>query len=73
MFFIRYLDPDSHIRIRFHLTDVKHISEISVQIHNSLDNYIKNGFVYKSRLTPIKERLKDMVYKPLPYVKNYFI
>jgi len=57
-FFIRYLDPDSHIRIRFHLTDVKHISEISVQIHNSLDNYIKNGFVYKIQVDTYKREIE---------------
>lgn len=33
-FFIRYQDPDPHLRVRFHLTDTKHLSACMEQVHH---------------------------------------
>ena len=46
-FYIRYNDPDFHLRIRFYLTDSKKIGEVVIQIHNVLNNYFKSGLIWK--------------------------
>ncbi len=46
-FFIRYGDPDFHIRIRFHLPDIKAIGEVILQINAALQDYVEKHIVYK--------------------------
>lgn len=46
-FFIRYADPDFHIRIRFHLQDVKYIGHSILKINTALQKYVKQHIIYK--------------------------
>lgn len=46
-FFIRYADPDFHIRIRLHLQDVKHIGDIILKINKALQKYVEQHIIYK--------------------------
>jgi len=46
-FFIRYGDPDLHIRLRFHFTEKKSAGIIVNNIHDALDDLIQNGIVSK--------------------------
>ncbi|WP_271765645.1 thiopeptide-type bacteriocin biosynthesis protein [Aquimarina algiphila] len=46
-FFIRYGDPDFHIRIRFHLPDIKAIGTVILQMNAALQDYVEQGVVYK--------------------------
>ncbi|WP_103069312.1 thiopeptide-type bacteriocin biosynthesis protein [Aquimarina sediminis] len=46
-FFIRYGDPDFHLRIRFHLLDLRKIGDIILRINNVLQQYITQRVVYK--------------------------
>lgn len=46
-FFIRYTDPDFHLRIRFYLFDNNKIGEIIQQIHKSLQSYFQTGLIWK--------------------------
>ncbi|MBQ4821833.1 thiopeptide-type bacteriocin biosynthesis protein [Aquimarina sp. MMG016] len=46
-FFIRYQDPDFHLRIRFHLTDIKHIGEIILYFHQSIQSYVADDIMYR--------------------------
>jgi thiopeptide-type bacteriocin biosynthesis protein len=46
-FFIRYADPDFHLRIRFYLFDSHKIGEITQQIHKSLQSYFQTGLIWK--------------------------
>lgn len=57
-FFIRYADPDTHIRVRFHLTDVKFISDIAILIHDSTKYYTDNGFIYKIQVDTYKREIE---------------
>ncbi|KAA1247642.1 thiopeptide-type bacteriocin biosynthesis protein [Aquimarina sp. RZ0] len=55
-FFIRYQDPDFHIRIRFHLTDVLHIGSVILHINKALQSYVQDDIIYKVQLdTYIRE------------------
>ncbi|GAA3518964.1 hypothetical protein GCM10022393_36400 [Aquimarina addita] len=46
-FFIRYNDPDFHLRIRFHIKNNQHIGPVIHQIKASLLPYIDADIVYK--------------------------
>lgn len=46
-FFIRYNDPEFHIRIRFHLNDVKKIGEILLAVKSALQLYVDDDIIYK--------------------------
>ena len=46
-FFIRYSDPELHIRVRFHLTDLSHLGGALQQIQYSLKEYQESGMLWK--------------------------
>jgi thiopeptide-type bacteriocin biosynthesis protein len=46
-FFIRYNDPDNHIRFRLHLKDKSHYGTIISIIHTELDSLIEEGIIYE--------------------------
>jgi len=47
-FFIRYSDQEGpHLRLRFHLTDSSHLSEIMLQMQTTLKTYLANRIVAK--------------------------
>jgi thiopeptide-type bacteriocin biosynthesis protein len=46
-FFVRYNDPDFHLRVRFYLPKTQTNGEIIQQIHNSLQEYFQNGMIWK--------------------------
>ncbi|WP_062056888.1 thiopeptide-type bacteriocin biosynthesis protein [Aquimarina longa] len=46
-FFIRYGDPDFHIRIRFHLPDIKCIGDVILTINKVLQQYVAHQTIYK--------------------------
>lgn len=55
-FFIRYGDPDFHIRIRFHLQDVKNIGDVILQINVAMQEYVQQHIVHKIQVdTYIRE------------------
>ncbi|GAB4034279.1 lantibiotic dehydratase [Spirosoma gilvum] len=44
-FFIRYADPQHHIRFRWHVTDPKWLGPIVNEVHEALASYLKNKTV----------------------------
>ncbi|WP_109097195.1 thiopeptide-type bacteriocin biosynthesis protein [Aquimarina sp. AU58] len=46
-FFIRYGDPDFHIRIRFRLPDIRAIGTVILQINAAMQHYVEQQVVYK--------------------------
>ncbi|WP_074406961.1 thiopeptide-type bacteriocin biosynthesis protein [Aquimarina megaterium] len=46
-FFIRYGDPDFHIRIRFRLPDIRAIGTVILQINAAMQHYVEQRVVYK--------------------------
>jgi thiopeptide-type bacteriocin biosynthesis protein len=49
-FFIRYFDPELHIRIRFHLINTMDIATIISEIEKNTDIYIQNHLIWKIQL-----------------------
>jgi thiopeptide-type bacteriocin biosynthesis protein len=46
-FFVRYVDESHHLRLRFHVTDVKHIGYIVNNVSKGLKDYVDNGMIAK--------------------------
>jgi thiopeptide-type bacteriocin biosynthesis protein len=46
-FFIRYADPDLHIRVRFKFKDIINIGYIMQEVNNSLEPMVKQNMVWK--------------------------
>jgi thiopeptide-type bacteriocin biosynthesis protein len=46
-FFIRYNDPDFHLRVRFYLPDIHKIGDTIQQIYNALQSYFQTGLLWK--------------------------
>lgn len=46
-FFIRYSDPDFHLRLRLELSSAEHIGDIILLLKQKLISYIKSGQIYR--------------------------
>jgi thiopeptide-type bacteriocin biosynthesis protein len=46
-FFIRFNDPDFHLRVRFHVTDVNHIGHIVQTFNKYAAHYLQGGTIWK--------------------------
>lgn len=49
-FFIRYSDPDRHLRIRLHITEIKNIGEVIKLFRKAISDYEENNLVWKIQL-----------------------
>lgn len=57
-FFIRYADPDYHIRLRFHLTQPDHIYQLIHDMNQLISPYLKNGLVASIKVDTYKRELE---------------
>lgn len=57
-FFLRYSDPDFHIRIRFHLTDVAAIGNVIIAVNQALKNYVKEDLLWKIQTDTYQRELE---------------
>jgi len=48
-FFIRYNDPEFHLRVRFHLNDTRRIGDVILLIHSHLQPFIDDGYLWKTQ------------------------
>ncbi len=46
-FFVRFNDEGHHLRLRFHLTDVKHVGRILNRLSEGLKNYVESRMIAK--------------------------
>lgn len=61
-FFIRYADPDSHIRIRFWITDPLDIREIIHLIYSQLNKLVSHNFIWKIQIDTYYRELERYSY-----------
>jgi len=57
-FFIRYADPDPHLRLRFHITCEESIPKIILMMRDSLDLYIENRQIWDVQLATYQRELE---------------
>ncbi|MFY7825530.1 MAG: lantibiotic dehydratase [Flectobacillus sp.] len=46
-FFIRFADPQKHLRLRFHLKDISRMAEVLIVVNQMLEEYLKNNRIVK--------------------------
>jgi thiopeptide-type bacteriocin biosynthesis protein len=57
-FFIRYADPDNHLRIRFQITEQQIILSIIKQLNKELGWYFENDLVYKVQIDTYQQEIE---------------
>ncbi len=57
-FFIRYSDPDFHLRIRFHLPDLSNLGELIIRFKKAMQSYIDNDLLWKLQTDTYKRELE---------------
>lgn len=57
-FFIRYFDPEPHIRLRFHLIDVNKIGLVISKVKAFTENFFNQGFISKIQTDTYKREVE---------------
>lgn len=57
-FFIRYTDPDDHLRVRFHLTDPSQLNEVIKQVNEHIEPFERSGHVWKSHTNTYRREIE---------------
>lgn len=57
-FFIRYADPDAHIRLRFHFNELDKIGNVIAAVNQSLQPYMDQGLVTKIQTDTYRRELE---------------
>lgn len=57
-FFIRYYDPESHLRVRFHLTNNTILAEVITILKTALRPFIEHDFIWKVQIDSYNRELE---------------
>ncbi|MDR6808906.1 thiopeptide-type bacteriocin biosynthesis protein [Dyadobacter sp. BE34] len=72
-FFIRYGDPDNHIRLRFyHGSDKSFWQIVLAELHALMEPYLANGTVHKIQLDTYKRELERYGHQTFEEVESIF-
>lgn len=71
-FFIRYSDPNYHLRIRFHLTSDKNILLITEKLNPLFNEYLDNRLIKDIQTSIYKRELKRYGRNTISYVEDIF-
>ena len=70
--FVRYADPDYHIRLRLHCPDNKNLSPILVTINEALQKYVDNFIISKIQTDVYNRELERYGFGTIKLMENYF-
>jgi thiopeptide-type bacteriocin biosynthesis protein len=71
-FFIRFFDPEFHIRLRFHLPDVNKIGEVVQLINIYFESFIKDGFIWKEQVEIYTRELERYGSNTINIAESFF-
>ena len=71
-FFIRYQDPEYHIRLRLHFPDLAHIGIVINEIRDVLSSYVADYSVHKIQLDTYQRELERYGEKSILEVEQLF-
>ena len=71
-FFIRYGDPDHHLRIRFKMTDNLHLSAIIQLFNRYIQPYLANNLIWKIQLDTYKRELDRYAPQLIEHAERIF-
>lgn len=71
-FFLRYNDPDFHLRIRLHLTDISKYSDVSKEIYSKISELEEDNKIWKLDLSTYKRELERYHWKNIENSETIF-
>jgi thiopeptide-type bacteriocin biosynthesis protein len=57
-FFVRYADPDPHLRVRLHLPDVAHFGQVIQRLSEVLTPLVREGYIWKTQTDTYRRELE---------------
>lgn len=71
-FFIRYNDPDFHIRLRFHLSGLTHLSSVVNGFYTLIEALINQSLVWKVQVDTYEREVERYGIKSINLVEKFF-
>ncbi|MET7253669.1 lantibiotic dehydratase [Dyadobacter fermentans] len=72
-FFVRYGDPDNHVRLRFyHGSDKSFWQTVLAELHALMEPYLSNGTVHKIQLDTYKRELERYGHQKFEEIESIF-
>jgi len=71
-FFIRYSDPDSHLRLRFHLVDTKEFSKVVNSLNKAISPMVISNLIWDVSINTYKREFDRYGLHTIRLVEKYF-
>lgn len=71
-FFIRYSDPKTHLRVRFHLKDIANLSYVMNLFNEKINSYIRDGHVRTVQTDLYEREIKRYKQYTIENVEDFF-
>lgn len=71
-FFIRFGDPEFHLRIRFHLKEIIHLDALIHKFNDLIKLYVENNIITKIQIDTYRRELERYDVNLMPYVETLF-
>ncbi|MDN5284294.1 MAG: Lantibiotic dehydratase domain protein [Mucilaginibacter sp.] len=71
-FFIRYTDPDHHLRLRFHVLDIKYMELLINDLKQSLAQYVSQNLIWKIQIDTYERELERYSPQTYPFIEQCF-
>ncbi|MFY7672156.1 thiopeptide-type bacteriocin biosynthesis protein [Tenacibaculum sp. MEBiC06402] len=71
-FFIRYQDPQNHLRVRFLSTNNNHNGKIIQSVNMQLKEYFENGFIWNVQSDVYNRELERYGYSTISLAEDFF-
>ena len=71
-FFIRYSDPDLHIRLRFLIKDETKLGDVIITVNKYLQSYLKEGLITKVQTDSYKRELERYGANSITLAESFF-
>jgi thiopeptide-type bacteriocin biosynthesis protein len=71
-FFIRYADPEKHIRFRVHFTDLSIIGSVFLEINNALQPFENEGIIWKTQVDSYQREIERYGWDVMELTESIF-
>ena len=71
-FFIRYNDPEFHIRVRFHLTDLSRLGTVIGLLHQHIRPFEEQGYIWKTQTDSYSRELERYGHHSIEQAETLF-
>lgn len=71
-FFIRFADPENHIRLRFHFNDVSRIGQVVSLVYKAIQPYLEQGIISKVQTDTYNRELERYGHNSIELAESFF-